>query len=99
MAVGLDLDGRDWIRRVKSAGGEVNGGGTMAGQRELAGDVGLGPTVHGLANRKVHERERREWGSHRNRRNTRRSYDSGRLGMVYGGARSKRLRLLGEGKI
>ena len=70
MAVGLDLDGHDWIGRVRSAGGEVNGGGAMAGQRELTDDVGLGPTVHGLTDRKVQERERREWGSHRNRRNT-----------------------------
>ena len=33
--VGLDTSGHDWIGQLRSAGDEVNGGGAMAGQREL----------------------------------------------------------------
>jgi len=38
-AVGSDLVGQDVVGRVRSAGGEVSGGGAMAGLKKLAGDV------------------------------------------------------------
>ena len=37
------MDGRDWIGRVKVAGGEVGDSGAMAGHRKLADDIHLGP--------------------------------------------------------
>ena len=39
LAIGLDLDGQDVVGRVRSTGGEVNGGGAKAGHKKLAGDV------------------------------------------------------------
>ena len=39
LAIGLDLDGQDVVGLVRSADGEVNGGGALAGHKKLAGDV------------------------------------------------------------
>ena len=51
------MDGRDWIGRVKVAGGEVGDGGAMAGHRKLTGDIHLGHAGHGFLNGAVRERE------------------------------------------
>ena len=75
----------------------VNGGGAMVRQRKLIGVLGLGPIVHGFSNGESPEREER-MGNSQKSKNKRRSYDSGWLGIVDGGAWSKRLRARCEGE-